>query len=75
MDIFQSHHLNAGEYNPSTGIATIQFVNGAIYQYRISQQTYNELKSSSSPGDYFHDHVKPKMVSKLVDGVKKGRRR
>jgi hypothetical protein len=73
----QSRHLNAGDYDPEQQTLSIQFVNGAVYQYRnVSQTVADTLFQTGSPGSYFHDKIRGNYPeSKVLDGqTKKGRR-
>lgn len=73
----QSGHLNGGEYDSETSVLTIQFVNGAAYQYsNVPQTVADTLFQMSSPGTYFHDRIRGKYPErKIQDGLTpRGRR-
>jgi hypothetical protein len=56
---FQSRHLNGGEYDPETRILTIQFVNGAVWQYGpVEPAKADILFQTGSPGTFFHDQIR-----------------
>jgi KTSC domain len=56
---FQSRHLNQAEYDPASQVLTIQFVNGALYQYHGVPRTKADiLFQTGSSQDYFNDSIK-----------------
>jgi|HubBroStandDraft_6_1064221.scaffolds.fasta_scaffold2902692_2 hypothetical protein len=56
---FQSKHLNGGDYDPESRTLTIQFTNGAVYNYYgVPQTTADILFQTGSSQDYFNDHVR-----------------
>jgi hypothetical protein len=73
----QSHHLNGGDYDPATGMLSIQFTNGAVYNYAgVPQTTADTFFQTGSPGSYFHDKIKGKFPeAKVADGTTKSGRR
>jgi KTSC domain len=73
----QSKHLNGAAYDPDRQSLTIQFVNGAVYNYgSVPPTVADTLFQAGSPGSYFHDKIKGRYPeTKLADGAtKKGRR-
>ena len=75
--VFQSSHLNGGDYDPESKSLLIQFVNGAIYRYSdVPQHAADSLFQSGSSQDYFNDHIKGRYeYVKVVEGqTKTGRR-
>ena len=68
---FQSRHLNGGDYDPDTRVLTIQFVNGAVYNYyEVPQTVADILFQTSSSQDYFNDKIKGVYVyRKMADGA------
>jgi hypothetical protein len=75
--VFQSHHLNGGDYDPQTKTLTIQFVNGAVHNYHgVPQTIADTLFQSSSPGSYFHAKIRGKYSERqMAQGVTKSGRR
>jgi hypothetical protein len=60
LKVHQSSNIQASSFDPSTGVLTLQFVNGAIYQVPGYNQTdYDTFKQAGSPGTYFHAKIKP----------------
>jgi len=74
---FQSTHLNGGSYEPEDRTMMLQFVNGAIYRYAgVPQHKWDSMRQSSSPGTYFHDHIRGQYTeAKIGDGTTKSGRR
>jgi len=78
---FQSSHLNQGLYNDETQILSIQFTNGAMYNYfGVPPHVADTLKASGSSQDYFNHKIKGvyhyvKMVDGMTRSGKKSRRR
>jgi hypothetical protein len=73
----QSTHLNGGDYDPDTQTLMLQFVNGAVYRYTgVPQHKADTLFQSSSPGGYFHDHIRGQYTEvKIGEGsTRTGRR-
>jgi hypothetical protein len=68
---FQSKHLNAGDYDPESRVLTIQFVNGAVYNYYdVPQTTADILFQTGSSQEYFNDHIKGVyQYMKVADGM------
>lgn len=56
---------------------TIQFVNGAVYQYyRVPPAVWDVMSQTGSPGSYFHDKIKGNYAeSKVADGTTRSGRR
>ena len=69
--VFQSKHLNSGDYDPETRTLTIQFVNAAVYAYYdVPQTVVDSLYQTGSSQDYFNDHIKGVYkYAKLADGM------
>ncbi len=54
-----SSNLRSMGYDPELGILEIEFHSGGIYQYfNVPKTVYDALKSASSHGSYFHQHIK-----------------
>jgi lysyl-tRNA synthetase class 2 len=70
---FQSSHLHRGQYDDETQVLTIQFTNGAIYDYyRVPPHAADTLRASGSSQDYFNNKIKGVYsYSKMADGVTK----
>jgi hypothetical protein len=70
---FQSRHLYGGDYDPELQILTIQFTNGAIYQYGgVPQTAADSLFQTGSSQDYFNDKIKGVYpYAKVQDGTTK----
>ena len=48
-------------YNPTTGVTTVDFVNGNTYDYTtIPENIVEEWKNAPSLGKYFNQHIKGK---------------
>ena len=59
MISLDSSNLAAADYDPFNGTLTIQFRDGAIYEYyRVSYSAFAGLVSADSHGKYFHRHIK-----------------
>lgn len=59
MHSLQSSNLAACGYDAETKTLTVQFANGSEYTYSgVPEETYEGLLSASSPGQYFHRHIK-----------------
>lgn len=59
---FQSSHLNKVlDYSSDSGSLTLEFVNGSVYSYSgVPFSVFSRLQKSSSPGAFFHKHIKGK---------------
>lgn len=68
---FQSRNLHRAEYDPASQVLTVQFANGALYDYYgVPQSTVDTLFQTGSSQDYFNDHVKARYsYRKMADGV------
>jgi len=81
MDIgwqaFQSRHLLGGKYDATTRVLTIQFVNGAVYNYfNVPDTAADSLFQTGSSQDYFNDKIKGRYsYTKIADGSTRGGRR
>jgi len=59
MRVAQSSHIQGYDYDEQSQTLTIQFTNGAVYNYGgVSPNTYYAFSQSSSPGQYFHSKIK-----------------
>lgn len=76
MRVAQSSHLQAYEYSQDSQLLTIQFVNGAVYQYYgVPFTEYWNLAQSGSPGEYFSSKIKGSYQTvRVADGAAKRRR-
>lgn len=76
MKIAQSSHIQAHDYDQGSQTLTIQFTNGAVYQYAgVPSTEYYNFSQSSSPGVYFHSKIKGRYSSRNIIGGDKERRR
>lgn len=67
MKTAQSSHIEAHEYDQYSRILTIQFSNGAVYNYAgVEPNTYYAFSQSSSPGSYFHTKIKGSYNTALI---------
>ena len=74
----QSGHMNGMDYDETTGMLTIQFINGAVYRSSsaVPQTIADTLMQVSSPGAYYHDKIKDDYgMVKIMDGATKSGRR
>ena len=54
-----SSNLRAVGYGSKTGILTIEFNNGGLYEYYdVPQNIYDGLMSDSSKGSFFHRFIR-----------------
>lgn len=54
-----SSNLSAVGYDSKTGILTIEFNNGGLYEYYdVPQNIYDGLMSDSSKGSFFHRFIR-----------------
>lgn len=59
MPVAQSSHLQSYDYDPETQTLTVEFVNGAIYQYaNVPQTEYWNLRQNGGSGGYFHTKIR-----------------
>ena len=60
IDTESSKLLIKAEYNPLYHTLTLHFkTNGSIYEYKgVSEETWEEFKTSPSKGKYFHAFIK-----------------
>jgi lysyl-tRNA synthetase class 2 len=67
MRIAQSSHIQAHDYDHEGKVLTIQFTNGAIYNYHgVDPNTYYAFNQSSSPGSYFHSKIKGQFKTQAI---------
>jgi hypothetical protein len=73
MKIAQSSHLQSYDYDPNTQTMTIQFVNGAIYQYAgVPITEFYNMAQSGGAGTYFWTKIRDKYpTQKIVEAPKK----
>jgi KTSC domain len=76
--VFQSRHLNTGQYDEETQVLSLQFYNGAVYNYYgVPRTTVDKLFQTGSSQEYFNDHIRDRYsYRKMADGVSRatGRR-
>jgi hypothetical protein len=59
MEPLRSSNLSGVDYNADTQTLTIQFSSGALYEYAgVSQNVYEQLRSSGSPGRFFQTAIR-----------------
>ena len=59
MRIAQSSHLQSYDYDRDNQTLTVQFVNGAIYQYaNVPETEFFNLAQSGGSGTYFHMKIR-----------------
>lgn len=60
--VFQSSHLQTVlDYSADSGKLTLQFTNGAIYQYSgVPFTVYHSLSKAISPGAFFSSNIRSK---------------
>lgn len=77
MRVAQSSHIYNYGYDEPSQILTIQFTNGAIYNYaNVDPNTYYSFAQSASPGQYFHSKIKGKYdTTNIAAGDRQKRRR
>lgn len=71
--VAQSSHLQSYEYNPNSQVLTIQFVNGAIYQYAgVPITEFYNMAQSGGAGTYFWAKIRYQYpTTKIADAPKK----
>lgn len=75
MRVAQSSHLQAYDYDPNSETLTVQFVNGAIYQYAgVPLTEFHNLAQSGGGGTYFWTKIRDRYpTTKLFSPEKKRR--
>jgi hypothetical protein len=67
MRVAQSSHIQGYDYDQGSSTLTIQFTNGAVYNYGgVDANTYYAFAQSSSPGGYFHSKIKGQFAATKV---------
>lgn len=67
MPVAQSSHLQNYQYDPNTQILTIQFTNGALYQYAgVPITDFYNMAQSGSAGTYFWAKIRDRYPTTLV---------
>ena len=57
--MLNSSNLSSADYDPWSGILTIVFHGGRVYEYyHVPHSEYSGLVNASSHGKYFHEHIK-----------------
>lgn len=74
--VAQSSHLQSYDYDPNTQVLTVQFVNGAVYQYSgVPLTEYHNLVQSGGAGTYFWTKIRDQYpTAKIVDAPSKKKR-
>lgn len=69
MRIAQSSHLQSYDYDPDSQTLTVQFQNGAIYQYTgVPQNEYYNFQQNGGSGTYFHSKIRNQYpATKILD--------
>ena len=69
MPVAQSSHLQNYEYDPNSQLLTIQFVNGAVYQYAgVPAYEFYNMAQSGGAGTYFWAKIRGKYPTQLITG-------
>lgn len=59
MTPLSSSNLAGADYDGATRVLTIEFTNGAVYEYEgVPAEVFADLLGSSSPGSYFYRQIK-----------------
>ena len=67
MDPLNSSNLAGCSYDPEAKTLTVFFRSGAEYEYRgVDADTYEALKSASSPGEFFARSIKSRFSTTRV---------
>ena len=62
-----SRHIDAIGHDELTGVLTVQFKNGATYEYDdVPRDRYDVLLSTDSAGTYLHNVIKPNHLGRRV---------
>lgn len=65
----KSSNLTSAGYDPESKTLEVLFVNGNRYQYEnVAEHHFRNLTSHSSPGSYFHAHIRQAHKATRVDG-------
>jgi lysyl-tRNA synthetase class 2 len=69
MPVAQSSHLQNYEYDPNTQTLTVEFQNGAVYNYAgVPVTEYNDMVQSGGAGTYFWAKIRYRYpTTKVVD--------
>ena len=57
--VFQSSNIHDGAFDTASGMMTITFNTGKVYEAKIPEPVWNGLCQAISPGQYFHSHIRP----------------
>ncbi|MCP1499841.1 hypothetical protein J2Y86_004548 [Pseudomonas migulae] len=58
-DIVSSSNIMSAGYDPESETLEIEFQGGAVYQYyNVNEHLYEQFKSASSKGQFFHMYIK-----------------
>jgi frataxin-like iron-binding protein CyaY len=69
MPIAQSSHLQAYDYDVESGVLTVTFQNGSIYQYSgVPPQDYQKLVSAGGAGATFWAVIRSKYEGAKISG-------
>jgi hypothetical protein len=73
MPIAQSSHLENYHYDPNTETLTVQFHNGAVYQYAgVPITDFHNMQQSGGAGTYFWTKIRYRYpTTKIVEAPKK----
>ena len=67
MPVAQSSHLQLYQYDAENQVLTIQFTNGAVYQYAgVPLTEYHNLAQSGGAGTYFWSKIRNRYPTSLV---------
>ncbi len=62
--------LTDSYYNENSGILTITYISGAVYNYlRVPKSVYDEFKAATSKGQFVNFQIKPNYIyEKVTEG-------
>lgn len=65
----KSTNIKLATYNTETGLLTIVFTNGSIYEYEgVSWELFTKFRMSDSQGAFLNANIKNKHTHKKVNG-------
>jgi hypothetical protein len=74
MAVAQSSHLQEHHYDPNTETLTIQFQNGAIYQYAgVPKTIYDTFHQNGGAGTYFWTKIRGRYATTKIFDPKDAR--
>jgi hypothetical protein len=65
--VSNSSNIESYAYSPARGVLTIEFKNGATWEYeRVPESIFTDMKSAASTGKYFFERVKGYFDSRRI---------